>query len=99
MMGSTMLGCLFFRCCCLGRPRPTGAMLGIFSAGSVSSSSAMMWEWAMGIWLEFGDVARMMGSTMVGLSRVDRRCVVPLWTGGVMMAGAVPGVLFLVMRR
>ena len=59
----------------------------------------MMWECALGIRFELGDVASMTGSKMLGLSRLDLRCVGGLWPSGGMMGGAVPGVLLLVFRR
>ena len=52
----------------------------------------------LGFDLNGGDVASMTGSTMLGLSCFDLRCVEGLWTSGGMMGGAVPGVLFLVFR-
>ena len=41
----------------------------------------------------------MTGSTMLGLSLLDLRCVVGFFACGVMMGGAVPGVLSLVFLR
>ena len=61
--------------------------------------SSMLWEFALGVLFELGGVASMTGSTMLGLSRLYLRCVGWIWPRGVMMGGAVPGVLFLVLRR
>ena len=40
-------------------------------AGAESVSSSMLWEFALGILFELGDVTSMTGSTMLGLSCLD----------------------------
>ena len=99
MLGSMMFGCIFSACRCAGKPRPTGVMLIASQSGSANVSSSMLWECALGTLFELGDVASMTGSTMLGLSLLDLRLVAGIWTCGVMMGGAVPGVLFLVFQR
>ena len=99
MLGSTMLGCMRLDWRCDGRPRPTGVMMGASMSGADSVSSSMMWECDLGIRFEVGDVASMTGSTMLGLSLLDLRCVGGICPSGVMMSGAVSGVLFLVFWR
>ena len=94
-----MFWCMRLDWRCAGRPRPTGVMMGASLSGSDNVSSSMMWECALGTRFEFGDVASMTGSTMLGLSCLNLLCVGGFWTSGGMMGGAVPGVLFLVFRR
>ena len=74
-------------------------MLGASLSGADSVSSSMLWECALGVLFELGDVASMTGYTMLGLSCLDFRCVGGLWPRGVVMGSAVPGVLFLVFQR
>ena len=71
--GSMMFGCLFLACRCAGNPRPTGAMLILSQSGAVSVSFSLLCECVIGIIFEFGDVASMTGSTMMGLSLLDLR--------------------------
>ena len=99
MLGAMMFGCMFLACRCAGRPRPTGVMLGAYLYVADSVSSSMLWECALGILFELGDVAIMTGSTILGFSCLDLRCGGGIWPRGVMMGGAVQGVLFLVFRR
>ena len=65
-------------------------MLGASLSGVDSVSSSMMWECDLGILFELGNVVSMTGSTVLGLSRLDLRCVGGIWPRGVMMGGAVP---------
>ena len=99
MLGSMMFGGMLLDWHCAGRPRPTCVMLGASLSGADSVSSSILWDCALGILFELGDVASMTGSTMLGLSRLDLRCLGGIWPRGVMMGGAVPGVLLLVFRR
>ena len=99
MLGLMMYGCMFLAYRSAGRPRPTGLMLGSSVSGDDSVSSSMLWECDLGIIFELEDVASMTGSTVLGLSHLDFRCVGGLWPHGVMMGGAVPVVLFLVFFR
>ena len=71
MLGSMMFGCLFLACRCAGNPRPTGVMLIVSQSGVVSVSFLLLCAWVIGILFEFGDVASMTGSTMLGLSLLD----------------------------
>ena len=73
MLGSMMFGCMFLDCCCAGKPRPTGVMLIESLSGAESVSSSMLWECALGILFELGEVASMTGSTMLELSLLDLR--------------------------
>ena len=95
ILGSMMFGCLFLACCCAGKPSPTCVMLIVSQSGAAIVSFSVLFECAIGIIFELGDVASMMGSTMLGLSLVDLRLVAGFWLCVVMMGGAVPGVLFL----
>ena len=99
MLGLTMLGCMRLDWRCAGRLRTTGVMMGASLSGADSVSSSMMWECSLGVRFELGDVASMTGSTMLGLSRLDLRCVGGICPSSGMMGGAVPGVLFLVFPR
>ena len=74
-------------------------MIGASLSGAESVSSSMMWECALGIRFELGDVASMTGSTMLGFSCWDLRCIGGIWPSGGMMGSAVPVVLFLFFRR
>ena len=73
MSGSMICGCVFLACLCYVNPRPTGAMLIVSQSGVVSVSFSLLCEWVIGILFEFGDVASMTGSTMLGLSLLDLR--------------------------
>ena len=73
MLGSMMFGCMFLFFLCAGRPRPTGVMLIASQSGADSVSSSMLWECALGILFELGNVASITGSTMLGLSFLDMR--------------------------
>ena len=99
MLGSMMLGCMRLNWHCDGRPRPIGVMMGASLSRADSVYSSMMWECALGIRFELGYVASMTGSTMLGLSHLDMRCVGGLCPSGGMMGGAVPVVLFVVFQR
>ena len=94
-----MFGCLFLACRCAGNPRPTGVMLIVSQSGAVSVCFSLMCACVIGVLFEFGDVASMTGSKMLGLSLLDLICVLGFFLCGVMMGGAVPGVLFLVFLR
>ena len=72
-LGSMIFGCLFLACRCDGKPRPTGVMLIVSQSGAASVSSSLLCDCAIGILCEFGDVASMTGSTMLGLSLLDLR--------------------------
>ena len=73
MSGSMMCGCVFLACRCAGNPRPTGVMLIVSQSGIVSVSFLLLCAWVIGILFEFGDVASMTGSTILGLSILDLR--------------------------
>ena len=73
MLGSMMFGCPCLSYLCYGKPRPTGVMLIVSQSGAASVSSSLLCEFAIGILCEFGDVASMTGSTMLGLSLLDLR--------------------------
>ena len=96
ILGLMMFGCIFLAFQCSGRPRPTGVMMGAYLSGADSVSSSMLWEFALVIIFELGGVEIITGSMMLGLSRLDLRCVGGIWLRVVMIGGAVPGVLFLV---
>ena len=74
-------------------------MLIVCQSDAVSVSFSLLCECVIGILFEFGNVASMTGSTMMGLSLLDIRCVVRFLQCGVMMGDAVPGVLFMVFLR
>ena len=74
-------------------------MMGAYLSGADSVSSSMLWEFALGIIFELGGVEIITGSMMLGLSRLDLRCVGGIWLRVVIIGGAVPGVLFLVFWR
>ena len=71
MSGLMMCGCVFLACRCAGNHRPTGVMWIVSRSGVVSVSFSLLCEWVIGILFEFGDVASMTGSTMLGLSLLD----------------------------
>ena len=73
MLSSMMFGYMFLDWRCAGRPRPTSVMMGASLSGSDNVSYSMIWEYALGIRFELGDVASMTGSMMLGLSCLDLR--------------------------
>ena len=73
MSGSMMCGCVFLSCRCASNPRPTCVMLILSQSGAVSVFFLLLCVWVIGILFEFGDVASMTGSTMLGLSLLDLR--------------------------
>ena len=73
MSGSMMCGCVFLYCRCAGNPMPTGVMLIVSQSGVVSVPFSLLCEWIVGVLFEFGDVASMTGSTMLGFSLLDLR--------------------------
>ena len=99
MSGSMMFGCLFLDCCCSSNPRPKGVMLIVSQSGTVSVSFSLLCVFVIGILFEFGGMVSMTGSTLLGLSLLDLRLVVVFLPCGVIMGGAMPGVLLLVFLR
>ena len=73
MSGSMMCGCGILACFCAVNPRPTGVMLIVSQSGVVSVYFLLLCAWFIGILFEFGDVASMTGSTILGLSLLDLR--------------------------
>ena len=71
MSVSMMCGCVVLACRCAGNPIPTGVMMIVSQSGVVSVSFLLLCAWVIGILFEFGDVASMTGSTMLGLSLLD----------------------------
>ena len=68
-----MFGCLFLACCCAGNIRPTGVVMIVSQSGEASVFSSLLCECDIEILCEFGDVASMTGSTVLGLSLLDLR--------------------------
>ena len=73
MSVSMMCGCVFLACGFSSNLRPTGVMLIVSQSGVVSVPFLLLCEWIIGILFEFGDVASMTGSTVLGLSILDLR--------------------------
>ena len=71
MSGSMICRCIFLACCYAGNPRTTGVMLIVSQSGVVSVYFLLLCAWVIGVLFEFGDVASMTGSTMLGLSLLD----------------------------